>query len=94
MSRFTRILLIVLSFLVHAQIAATEPSAGSLAKVAVFYPEAREPYKTIYRDIVNGIKGATQDSVVEYQLEKQYNFSRFELHNLYSVFHTLLRDSK
>jgi hypothetical protein len=27
-------------------------------------------------------------------LEQKYNYSRFELHTLYSIFHTLLRDAK
>ena len=27
-------------------------------------------------------------------MEKKYNYSRFDLHNLYTTYHTLLRDAK
>ncbi len=47
-------------------------------KIAVFYPEVQEPYRSIYQEIVAGSHQATQDSgnsieLVEFVLRKGFN---------------------
>ncbi len=75
MPLFRKMLLLVFFFLVHGESTAAEPLASVNTKVAVFFPEAREPYKTIYRDIISGVSRHTQDSIVEYQLNRHFDIA-------------------
>jgi putative ABC transport system substrate-binding protein len=41
--------------------------------VAVFYPEIREPFKAIFKDIIRGIESGFVGEVKQYELKKDYD---------------------
>ena len=45
------------------------------SKIAVFYPESKEPYRSIYQEIVSGSLKANSES------DKQYSIEKFTLNN-------------
>ncbi|QBQ56620.1 ABC transporter substrate-binding protein [Nitrosococcus wardiae] len=46
---------------------------ASLSSVAVIYPEIREPYRSIFLDIIRGIKNELKTPIKSYALEKNYS---------------------
>ncbi len=42
-------------------------------RVAVFYPEIREPFKTVFKDIIQGVESGINEEIIKYELEKDYD---------------------
>ena len=51
----------------------TQSFALASEKIAVFYPQAKEPYRSLYREIVTGIAQASDADLTEFILEKGFN---------------------
>lgn len=73
MGRYSGILFLLFTLLGCGLVTAAEPVLNSKSKVAVFFPESKEPYKTIYNEIIKGIKSSSADLVTEFKLDKNFN---------------------
>ncbi|MCP3662284.1 MAG: ABC transporter substrate-binding protein [Gammaproteobacteria bacterium] len=48
-------------------------AASASNRVAVFYPEIREPFKAVFKNIIRGVESGINEEIIEYKLEKDYD---------------------
>ncbi|WP_196138328.1 ABC transporter substrate binding protein [Aliikangiella sp. G2MR2-5] len=75
MGTITRIIITIFILLSGSLSPVSILHANQKSKVAVFYPEVREPYKTIYQEILQGVKTSAGTEVIENVLPKEFDVS-------------------
>ncbi|TQV77054.1 hypothetical protein FLL45_03625 [Aliikangiella marina] len=49
--------------------------AQASSKIAVFYPQSKEPYHSIYREIIDGVRSDSEHEIIEQILDKKFDIN-------------------
>ncbi len=66
----------LLIWLVLIGLCIAPPASSAAPAVAVIYPDVREPYRSVFRNIITGIEAGVDGSVMSYVLKKEYDPSK------------------